>query len=81
MFVVTDGGSNQEECAYLGKPTLLLRKATERKEGLEEHCVLSRYDPAVIDSFISQNFAIDNAVPRNTFSPSTVIAEYCAKFA
>jgi UDP-N-acetylglucosamine 2-epimerase (non-hydrolysing) len=81
MFVVTDGGSNQEECAYLGKPTLLLRKATERKEGLEKHCVLSRYDPAVIDAFISRTFANDNAALKNIFSPSAVIAEYCTKFA
>lgn len=33
-FVITDGGSNQEELSYLNKPTLLLRRATERKEGL-----------------------------------------------
>lgn len=81
MFVVTDGGSNQEECAYLGKPTLLLRKATERKEGLEEHCVLSRYDPAVIDAFIANDFAKDNAMPKNASSPSAIITEYCSKFA
>lgn len=33
-FVITDGGSNQEELFYMGKPTLILRKNTERNEGL-----------------------------------------------
>ena len=33
-FLATDGGSNQEECSYLGKPCLLLRHYTERQEGL-----------------------------------------------
>ncbi len=43
-FVVTDGGSNQEELSYLGIPTLLMREATERREGLEEGAVLCKYD-------------------------------------
>ena len=43
-FVVTDGGSIQEESAYLGIPCLLLRKATEREEGLGANVVLSNYD-------------------------------------
>jgi len=33
-FVVTDGGSVQEETAYLGKPCLILRQTTERQEGI-----------------------------------------------
>lgn len=51
-FLVTDGGSNQEECFYMGKPCLLLREATERQEGLGRNVVLSRHDPAAIDSFV-----------------------------
>ncbi|MEZ5548651.1 MAG: UDP-N-acetylglucosamine 2-epimerase [Pseudomonadales bacterium] len=43
-FLITDGGSNQEECYYLGKPCLIMRKKTERKEGLGENAVLSEYD-------------------------------------
>lgn len=33
-YVMTDGGSNQEELHYMGKPCLILRKNTERFEGL-----------------------------------------------
>src|SRR3569623_874587 len=33
-FLMTDGGSNQEEAAMMGLPTLLLRRATERGDGL-----------------------------------------------
>lgn len=33
-YVITDGGSNQEELSYMGKPTLIMRKSTERNEGI-----------------------------------------------
>jgi len=53
-FVITDGGSIQEECALLGVPTLLWRARTEREDGLGENVVLSEYDSHVIDEFTSQ---------------------------
>lgn len=52
-FVITDGGSNQEELSYLGVPTLLFRKETERREGLEKNILLSRFDPLVVQQFLS----------------------------
>jgi UDP-N-acetylglucosamine 2-epimerase (non-hydrolysing) len=52
-FVITDGGSNQEELSYLGVPTLLFRNETERQEGLQANVVVSRFDRQVIDNFIS----------------------------
>lgn len=58
-FVVTDGGSIQEETSYLGIPCLLLRKATERGEGLGANAVLSNYDPGVI-----RRFTLDFAAHR-----------------
>ncbi|WP_353571601.1 UDP-N-acetylglucosamine 2-epimerase [Candidatus Albibeggiatoa sp. nov. BB20] len=54
-FIISDGGSNQEECYFLGKPILLLRKATERNEGIGHNCILSEYKPEVIAGFV-QNF-------------------------
>lgn len=50
-FVVTDGGSNQEELAYLGKPTLILRDATERGEGLGSNAVMAPVAAASIQRF------------------------------
>jgi len=51
-FVISDGGSNQEELSYLGIPTILFRDETERKEGLGKNIVLSKFDKEVIDAFV-----------------------------
>src|SRR5205807_796827 len=53
-FVITDGGSIQEECALLGVPTLLWRARTERDDGLGENVVLSKYDSSTIDEFLAE---------------------------
>lgn len=52
-YVITDGGSIQEECALLGTPTLLWRLETERSDGLGQNVVLSRYDRALIAAFLA----------------------------
>lgn len=51
-FVITDGGSIQEECARIGVPTLLWRDATERGDGLNQNVVLSGYDNTTIETFL-----------------------------
>ncbi len=51
-FVITDGGSNQEELSYLGVPTLLFRNETERQEGLGQNVVLSKFDKNIIGHFV-----------------------------
>ena len=53
-FVVTDGGSVQEECAYLGKPCLLFRKRTERIDGLGENVCLSGLNPETLRAFVRE---------------------------
>jgi UDP-N-acetylglucosamine 2-epimerase (non-hydrolysing) len=79
-FVVSDGGSNQEECYYLGKPVLLLRTATERREGLGENCILSGYDLGIVDRFVAtwQDSRRPSRAPEH--SPSDIIAKYCREF-
>jgi UDP-N-acetylglucosamine 2-epimerase (non-hydrolysing) len=75
-FVITDGGSNQEELTYLGKPTLILREATERREGLGETAVLSNLDPVTIDEFV-RNYAAHRRPPLTvTQRPSERIADW-----
>lgn len=51
-FVMTDGGSVQEECTYLGKPCLLLRKRTERMDGLGANVCLSGLEPKKLQAFV-----------------------------
>ena len=51
-FVVTDGGSVQEECASLGKPCLLMRSATERRDGLCASVRLSGLNRTAVGEFV-----------------------------
>lgn len=53
-FLLTDGGSNQEEAAMLGLPCLLLRATTERSDGIDDGVVLSRYNDEVANSFVER---------------------------
>ena len=80
-FIVTDGGSNQEECYYMGVPTLILRKATERIEGLGENVVLSKLDFNIIEDFCI-NYS-HYRKPTHTFkvSPSKLICDRITEFA
>jgi UDP-N-acetylglucosamine 2-epimerase (non-hydrolysing) len=77
-FVVSDGGSNQEECYYLGKPLLLLRAATERKEGLDDNCTLSEYQPQRVLAFMA---SLNDRAPRaplvSEASPSARVVDSC----
>src|SRR5690606_27492950 len=43
-YVMTDGGSIQEEASYLGKPCLILRCETERQHGLGATARLTSLD-------------------------------------
>ncbi len=74
--LVTDGGSNQEECSYMGLPCLLMRKETERKEGIGDNVTLSNLDPTIITEFVQECFT-EQWSPKKLphHSPSAVIAE------
>lgn len=75
-MLLTDGGSNQEEAAMLGLPTLLLRRTTERGDGLGDNIVLSNFDPAAIDAFIQKNaFASWDLRKPSDLSPSKLIVD------
>lgn len=79
-FVLSDGGSNQEECYFLGKPIILLRNATERSDGLGKNCLLSKYDISLIDQFIAQIGSYDQPPLVINESPSKIILEHCLPF-
>ncbi|MCK5472655.1 MAG: UDP-N-acetylglucosamine 2-epimerase, partial [Planctomycetes bacterium] len=64
-MVLADGGSIQEECAYLNKPCLILRKKTERPDGLGKNAMLWGFDDSVLDVFLAKAES-----PGQTTSPS-----------
>jgi UDP-N-acetylglucosamine 2-epimerase (non-hydrolysing) len=79
-FMITDGGSNQEELSYLGIPTILFRDETERKEGLGENIVLSKFDKEVIEEFV-ENYEDYRRRPLfEEVSPSKEIVDYLRSF-
>ncbi|GBE07676.1 UDP-N-acetylglucosamine 2-epimerase [bacterium BMS3Bbin11] len=79
-FVISDGGSNQEECYYLGKPIILLRKVTERYDGLGENCLLSEYNIERIKEFISTIDDHQFSFKELDVKPSEKIIESCLPF-
>lgn len=79
-FVVTDGGSLQEETYYLGIPCLLLRKATERQEGIGCNVVLSNYDVDVLNKFCKKYKEFKMNLKKIDFSPSKLIVDEVKKF-
>jgi UDP-N-acetylglucosamine 2-epimerase len=71
-YVITDGGSIQEECALLGTPTLLWRGATERGDGLGRNVVLGHYDQARVDGFLADPQAYRHLPSDTGAKPSEV---------
>jgi len=75
-YVVTDGGSNQEELYYMGKPTLVLREATERQEGLGRNVVRMSLRDAQLDEFFAHYREYAYPGIELDISPSQVIVEW-----
>lgn len=75
-FVITDGGSNQEECFYMGKPCIIMRTTSERQEGIGKNAVICNYDLDEVQRVID-NLPDYEAVPDNLdSSPSRIIVDH-----
>ena len=74
-FIVTDGGSNQEECFFLGKSCLVLRSESERTEGLGENIKLAGKNFDLIEDFFSNPKQYERPSIHGFESPSEVIAK------
>lgn len=72
-FVISDGGSNQEECSYLGVPCLIMREKTERKEGLDHNCILSQFNLYLIDAFLENPNKYRSLPLESKNSPSQIV--------
>lgn len=79
-FVMTDGGGNQEELYYLGKPTLILRDKTERQEGLGETAVVSNFDSELIAGFFKNYTKYRRSRVERVISPTSIIVNEIEKF-
>ena len=79
-FLMTDGGSNQEEAYYLGKPTILFRKATERNEGLGTNVVISNFDTNIIRDFVSRHKDYKKNLIHPEKSPTKIIIPSLTQF-
>ena len=79
-FIITDGGSNQEECFYLGIPCLLFRNETERLEGLGENVVISSFNPTIIENFVLNYKSYRRQPIDDVFSPSRFIADQLKEY-
>lgn len=78
-FVITDGGGNQEELYHMGKPTLIFRNETERKEGLGTTTVISKLDPIIIDNFVKNYKDYEQKPVSLKNSPSKKIVDVLVK--
>lgn len=78
-FVITDGGSNQEELFYMGKPCLIMRKTTERNEGIGENAVLFQGDLKELDSFARNYVKRKRKSVTPEVLPSAIVVNYLKK--
>lgn len=76
QFVITDGGSNQEELHYMGKPCLIMRKATEREEGIGENAQIYQGNTEQIMKFNDYYKEWRRTKVVAKISPSKMIADY-----
>jgi UDP-N-acetylglucosamine 2-epimerase len=74
-FIVTDGGSIQEECYYLNKPCMVMRSKTERIEGLGENVQLVDFDSNQIDYFLENYSSFSRKKIKDDISPSEIIVD------
>lgn len=78
-LVLSDGGGNQEECSFLGKPILILRKKTERHDGLGENALLCGFDAEIAGDFIRRYGEFSRPPFKSGVSPSEIIVDYLFK--
>lgn len=74
-FIVTDGGSIQEECYYLNKPCMVMRSKTERIEGLGENVQLVEFNPNQIEFFLENYSLFKREEFKEDISPSEIIID------
>lgn len=81
QFIITDGGSNQEESAHLGIPCLLLRTETERQDGIGNNVLLSNFKKDTVLYFLNTYETLRREPTRTHLSPTRIIVNSILEFA
>ncbi len=79
-FIVSDGGGNQTESHFFGKPCLIMRRETEQTEGIGKNAVLSREDPKIINNFFKNYKKLRGSQGKVLVWPSKIIVDGLLKF-
>lgn len=75
-FIITDGGSIQEESYFLNVPCLIMRASTERMEGLNQNAYLAKFDEAEIERFFELLPTLRGGTAVAPTNPSAKIVDY-----
>lgn len=75
-FMITDGGSTQEEAYYLGKPCLIIRNKTERIEGINENAQMANGNLSVIKTFMKDYKSYKRKKVKLLPKPSDFVVNY-----
>jgi UDP-N-acetylglucosamine 2-epimerase (non-hydrolysing) len=78
-FLMTDGGSNQEEASYLGLPCAILRSHTERREGLGKNAILLNYNIKLAARFIDDYTDYKKHPDMSSIGASKTVVDYLVK--
>ena len=76
-YIVTDGGGLQEDAFFLGIPTLIHRKTTERQDGLGSNAQLSEMKIVNVTHFLKHHKSKNDFKKQaDIVSPSAVVTDY-----
>jgi UDP-N-acetylglucosamine 2-epimerase (non-hydrolysing) len=75
-FLITDGGSNQEEGFYIGLPCLIMRRHTERSEGIGENALLAKFNEKNVSFFLNNYSSFKKLTNTPDISVSKKIIDY-----
>lgn len=79
-FIITDGGSIQEESYFLNVPCLIMRSSTERMEGLNQNAFLGKFDEDTINRFFEELPTLRQETAVIPTHPSKKIVDYISAY-
>ncbi|MEM7032857.1 MAG: UDP-N-acetylglucosamine 2-epimerase [Chloroflexota bacterium] len=74
-FVITDGGSIQEECYYLNIPCLIMRAKTEHAQGEGTNIRLANFDQTQINAFLEGYQNLRRTESKDDVFPAKTIVD------